>query len=241
MPKNKFEGIYRDLKRRIEDGTYMIRDLIPSENVLAEEFSCSRNTVRNAIDLLAENGYVQTIHGQGSRVIYLPQTVSDHQRAGFETYREAFRQGDVDLKTRVLLFEETTVPLEKAYELALPAGEPVYHIERLRIIDGEPQVIEHNWFLRSIARGLTKEIAEESIYGYLEDELNVHIVTLKRLITMERANEQDEAEMDLGGFNCVTASHNFVFDDQGILFESTIGRHNPSSISIVQVSRRQRR
>ena len=39
-------------------------------------------------------------------------------------------------------------------------------------------------FLKSVAKDLTKEIAEKSIYDYLENTLGVSIVTSKRIMTV---------------------------------------------------------
>ena len=48
MPKAKYEGIYRSIKKRIEAQDYPYQSLLPSENTLIEEYDCSRNTVRRA-------------------------------------------------------------------------------------------------------------------------------------------------------------------------------------------------
>ena len=48
MPKAIFEGIYRDLKGKIQEGTYSYQKLLPSEGELTAEYGCSRNTLRRA-------------------------------------------------------------------------------------------------------------------------------------------------------------------------------------------------
>ena len=72
MPKAKYEGIYRSIKKRIEAQDYPYQSLLPSENTLIEEYDCSRNTVRRAIAELTADGYVQAMQGRGVRVIYQP-------------------------------------------------------------------------------------------------------------------------------------------------------------------------
>ena len=56
MPKAKYEGIYRSIKKRIEAQDYPYQSLLPSENTLIEEYDCSRNTVRRAIAELIADG-----------------------------------------------------------------------------------------------------------------------------------------------------------------------------------------
>lgn len=46
--------------------------------------------------------------------------------------------------------------------------------------------------MKSVAKDLTKEIAEKSIYDYLENTLGVSIVTSKRIMTVEKMTEIDE-------------------------------------------------
>ena len=49
MPRSIYESIYRDLKLKIEDGTYEYQEMLPSEHSLIQVYDCSRNTVRRAI------------------------------------------------------------------------------------------------------------------------------------------------------------------------------------------------
>ena len=74
MPKCKYDVIYKDLKRRLEEGEYPHGELLPSENTLIGVYGCSRNTLRRAISCLVTDGYVQTMQGKGVRNIYLPAT-----------------------------------------------------------------------------------------------------------------------------------------------------------------------
>ena len=62
MPQAKFDTIFRELRERVEDGTYAFQSFLPSENTLTAEFDCSRNTVRRAI---ARNGklYIDDVDG----------------------------------------------------------------------------------------------------------------------------------------------------------------------------------
>ncbi|MGO1035473.1 GntR family transcriptional regulator, partial [Clostridioides difficile] len=53
MGRAKYYDIYIDLKNRIENKEYLYQDLLPSEYKLIEEYSCSRNTIRRAIQELA--------------------------------------------------------------------------------------------------------------------------------------------------------------------------------------------
>ena len=69
MPKAIYEGIYREIRSRIINGTYAFQEMLPTEAELTAEFGCTRNTVRRALGMLADGMFVQPIHGKGVRVI----------------------------------------------------------------------------------------------------------------------------------------------------------------------------
>ena len=56
------------LRRRIMDGKLAPRMPIPSEPHLTEEFGVARDTVRKAVAILRQEGYVHTVRGMGTFV-----------------------------------------------------------------------------------------------------------------------------------------------------------------------------
>ncbi|MDF5758781.1 GntR family transcriptional regulator [Spongiactinospora sp. TRM90649] len=60
--------LYRELRRRIEDGRYRERMPIPSLRQLDQEFPVSRGTIVKVVTLLAEEGFVRPIRGRGTYV-----------------------------------------------------------------------------------------------------------------------------------------------------------------------------
>ena len=75
---------------------------------------------------------------------------------------------------------------------------------------------------------LTEEIAQGSLYRYLEEEQGMVIVTSKRTITVEPVTGADRKWLDLGEYNCVAVVSNQVYNSQGVMFEYTQSRHVPS-------------
>ena len=56
------------LRQRIREGKLAPRMPIPSEPHLTEEFGVARDTVRKAVAILREQGYVHTVRGMGTFV-----------------------------------------------------------------------------------------------------------------------------------------------------------------------------
>lgn len=81
VSKPLYEMIYQDLKRDIQNGTYVIGARIPSEKELAEKYQVSRITPKRSLEKLTEEGLVVRHVGRGSFVsggelegeLFLPQ------------------------------------------------------------------------------------------------------------------------------------------------------------------------
>ena len=241
MPKAKYDEIYLDLKRAVENGTYSYGSLLPSENTLITRYDCSRNTIRRALAGLGEDGYVQSIHGKGVRVIYQPSERAPFRVGGIESFHETARRNRLNVVTKVVRFEEAVVDQRTAEESGFPAGEQVYNILRVRYLDGKPLILDYNLFLKSLVPGLTAEIAERSIYAYIEQELGMQIVTSKRTITVEHASAEDKRLLVLGDYNCLAVVTGQTFNADGLLFEYTQSRHQPDYFSFHDTATRKKK
>lgn len=103
----------------------------------------------------------------------------------------------------------------------------MYYLQRLHYLDEKALIINHNYFLKSVVTNLTKEIAEHSIYEYLENELHISIVTSKRIMTVEKMTEIDEKYLELKDYNCLAVVSSQTYNSDGVMFEYTQSRHRP--------------
>jgi len=71
----QYRKVYEALRSQIENGTYIPGDLLPSENELSGLFELARPTVRNALDRLVSDGFIQKQQGKGSIVTGKPKGV----------------------------------------------------------------------------------------------------------------------------------------------------------------------
>ena len=97
--------IYSDILNRIIEGEYKEGERLPTEHMLAERFSTSRPTVREALAQLRADGIIATRHGSGTTVMRRPdpdvrrfaplETLSDIRRC-YE-YRVVVESGAASL------------------------------------------------------------------------------------------------------------------------------------------------
>lgn len=229
MPKTKYEEIYKDLKNKIESDEFAYQELLPSEHSLVHTYGCSRNTIRRALGRLVSDGYVQTMQGKGVRNIYRPIEQTAFTIGEIESFRESARRNGQTAATKVLLFMEITADEAVSKRTSFPVGSRLFYLQRLHYLDGIPLILNHNYFLQSCVPGLTKEIAEGSIYDYLEHTLHMTIVNSKRIMTVEKITEIDEKYLKLNveDYNCMAVVSSFTYNSEGIMFEFTQSRHRP--------------
>ena len=63
-----YRSIYKDLKKKIIDGVYKIDDCLPTEDELTKQYFTSRITIKKAMQLLVQEGYVIRYPGRGTFV-----------------------------------------------------------------------------------------------------------------------------------------------------------------------------
>lgn len=240
MPKAKFETIYKDLKQKIEGQEYPYQELLPSENTMVNIYDCSRNTIRRAVAELIEQGYVQSLHGKGIRVIYQPVDQTTFTIGGIESFKESAIRNQRNTHTKVVQFAEITADQRIAGRTGFPVGSELYYIQRVRYLEEKALILDINMFLKSTVPGLTKEIAERSIYEYIENELGMAIITSKRRMTVERATEIDEKYLELNDYNCLAVITSQTYNADGVMFEYTRSRHRPDYFCFQDTATRKR-
>lgn len=240
MPAKKYSTIYEDLKNKIEKGVYKMQSCLPTEYALVEMYGCSRNTIRRAVQELSGIGYVQSIHGKGVVVIYQNTARSDFSIGVIESLKEAAGRNGVEYHTKVLVFSEFVVDEHLHRRLGFAVGEEVFYLQRVRYFDNIPVILDNNWFLKSVVPGLTEEIAADSVYAYMEDELGQTIVTARRTISIEKASEIDHQYLDLGDYDCLAVVSSQTFNADGIMFEYTESRHRPDRFKFSTIAVRQK-
>ncbi|QPF84452.1 GntR family transcriptional regulator [Bradyrhizobium genosp. L] len=110
----RYRDIATGLTKDIRLGTYAVGNLLPTETELMASFKASRQTVREALRILIEQGLIVRRAGLGSVVIaseppvlftHSVKSLGEWLRYSNETYREVVNSGDIvaDRKLAALL------------------------------------------------------------------------------------------------------------------------------------------
>ena len=223
----KYLDIYRELRERIETDIYPKGSTLPSEYQLVEEYGCSRNTIRRAIRGLAEDGYVQSVQGKGVVVLRRAIVQSEFTIGRIESMREAAERNGMTYYTKVISLEDDIIDKEHSKLTGFAPGTHVWIVRRVRYLDGEALILDTNWLDQSIVPEFSPELAEKSLYDYLEKDLGINIVTSLRRFTVDKCRRDDYQHLKLGDYNCVALVSCRTFNNEGVQFEYTESRHRP--------------
>ena len=236
MRKNKFKNIYEELAQKMKDGTFQPGELIPSENELAAQYETSRETIRKALTLLSQNGYIQKLRGKGS--VVLDTNRASFPISGLVSFKELADQMSGNVQTIVEEFTLIRPDRYLQHQLQCSPKEDVWKAIRIRSFNGERVILDKDFLLKKHIPALTKEICGQSIYAFIEQELGLTISFAKKEITVEPCTDEDEAFLDTNGFTHVVVVRNYVYLDDVSLFQFTESRHRPDKFRFVDFARR---
>ncbi len=176
---------------RITAGEWQEGDRLPPERQLCREFDVSRSTLRQALGELEERGLISRHQGRGTFVtrprLQLPIE-------GVFSIRDAMEAYGMTMSTRVLNVEVIEASRQLAADLACLPGDKVVYIERLRIGDGEPMVLDTAHLRADLFPGLeTVDLEHRSLYEVLGSDYGRTVVeaqeTLEPVILTPRECE----------------------------------------------------
>ncbi|WP_050181589.1 trehalose operon repressor [Domibacillus robiginosus] len=236
MKTNKYKRIYEELAEKMKQGVFQPGELIPSEHELAASYETSRETIRKALTLLSQNGYIQKLRGKGS--VVLDTSRASFPFSGLVSFKELAEGLSGTIYTNV---EELTLIRPEPYlqhQLQCSAKEDIWKVTRTRVFNEERIILDKDFLLKKNVPTLTREICEQSIYAYLEKELDLTISFARKEITVEPCTKEDLSLLHMNGFSYIVVVRNYVYLDNANLFQYTESRHRPDKFRFVDFARR---
>ncbi|WP_173918416.1 trehalose operon repressor [Halobacillus sp. Marseille-Q1614] len=234
--KNKFILIYNDLVQKIQQGEFKAGDTLPSEHDLSEQFSTSRETLRKALNLLSQNGYIQKVRGKGS--VVLDHSKFEFPVSGLTSFKELSEQLGQDFKTIAHEVYLETADNQLKTRLNCSTGLKIWKVTRSRMINGERIILDKDYIRADIVPELTKTIVENSLYEYFEEELGLEISFAKKEIVVEPVSDEDKEHLDVKDHSQVVVIRSYVYLADATLFQYTESRHRPDKFQFVDFARR---
>lgn len=146
----KFEQIKQFVRQQIESGQWPENSRVPSENQLAEQFSCSRMTARRALQELSDLGVLVRTQGLGT---FVAQLKSQSSMMAIRNIADEIDERGHDYSVVVCELSEQPVDQESAIILGLKQGDIVYSSVLIHLENGLPVQLEHRLVNPALAPG----------------------------------------------------------------------------------------
>jgi len=155
----KYEQTYRAVLARLKSGRYPVGGRLPTEKELAEQFAVSRVTVRRALEMLVQDGYVESRQGSGYTVL----TLSPASDTCLTSFTDAMLRAGHEPTSRLLEIGEVAAgdPARDTLPAEMQA-EALTRISRLRLVDGRPRMLVETYAPSALVAGARPEDFPES-------------------------------------------------------------------------------
>ena len=222
--ETKYKAIYDEIKSRIVNHAYQQNQKIPDELSLCKEFNCSRMTMKKALDLLVQEGFIYRKRGLGSFVMSnhidsVKFTLQERELLGLT------KSSQRKISSKVLEFTLLFANEKIAQILNIHPNDPIYHILRLRTINQQPYVLEKTYMSTTLIPGINLNILDNSIYDYIEHDLHYKIASAKKTTRADISNELDHKYLKLKENEPVLEIEQIAYLDNGVPFEYSFSRH----------------
>lgn len=234
---HKYDLISKDIRKKIVEGDYPINSQLPFEKDIMEQYNVSRITAKRAYDILVEEGLVVKIRGKGTFV----KNMDDRSALLFMRTRQfmgfSSNNKNQEIDTTVVSFNVELPQPDICDRLKINKNDWVYHFTRVRHRDQDPVVIEYTTMPMALIPNLTQEIAEASIYAYVEGELGFKIKSAHRIITSRMPYDTEKELLNIGDIPVVNVEE-ITYLDNGSPFSYTLNVHSSEHFSYVSIANR---
>ncbi|MFQ5847712.1 MAG: GntR family transcriptional regulator [Candidatus Methylomirabilales bacterium] len=163
------------LKEEILSGAYRPGTPFPPETALGAQYGVSRGTVRQALAELKREGFLRRTRGKGTFVT----AASKFEQSLLKFYsfgREMLHRG-LSPYSKILERAVERPPPWVAERLHVRPKARVLRLSRLRLVQGEPYILETLWLVKELCPGLVREDLENiPLYDLLEQRYGLFVV-----------------------------------------------------------------
>jgi GntR family transcriptional regulator len=205
----KYLRIHRELSDRIASGQWPAGSPLPSQQQLAAHFGVSIMTLRQALQLLADDGLIQTRHGAGT---YVAARYA-YDLGGLRSFAADLGAQDAGVTTELLAAGTVTPPADVAARLGAP-GE-VLRLRRLRLAGGRPLIVQTSYLpaaLNSVVG--SEDLGLRGLYTILAEH-GMAIARADETITPAALDPRDARDLGRPSSSLALLSHRVSFTAAG--------------------------
>lgn len=174
------------LKEDIQNGKYLIAELLPTEPELEKKYNVSRTTVRRAMELLRQEGLVEVKQGRGTMVLDF-RTKQDLNKVTSVT--ESLKRKGYIVRTKSMYIDIIPATEELSKELQVAQGDLLARVQRIQLANEKPIVIMKNYIPYDKVPNIEQFTNKFSaLYQFLEEQYRIEIDAAKDKIFAKSAD-----------------------------------------------------
>lgn len=208
MASKIYEKIVEDIQEKIYKGIYTPGGMLPSENNLCKEHNASRVTVRKALSILYERGFLYSVPGKGH---FIRKPTNDSHILHFNEFDLLKDKADkiTLLGVRIILPTE-----EVMKKLEVNETRNIVEIRRLFSAKREPLAYDVKYLPYNKKQPLVEEVIQYATFPELVS-INAPLYCQKKelIISSRTANEEEQKLLHVGqGYSLLVVEQKLLSD-----------------------------
>ncbi|MFC6324067.1 GntR family transcriptional regulator [Companilactobacillus baiquanensis] len=208
--------IHNRIRKEIELGKWTVGERIPSERQLAEDFSVSRMTLRQAIQTLVDEGILQRQVGSGT---YVASSKVQEKMSGTTSFTEITEGQGKKPSSKTVSYHTADPSMSEIEKLQLSDGEQILRMERIRYADKQPICFEVTTIPIKIVDNLDKNDITSSLYKALEDKAGLKLGSASQTVSAMLASEKIATLLNVKRGSAILRLRQITTLDDGRPFE----------------------
>lgn len=182
-----YQQLYELLRARIARGELKPGDMLPPEMQLTAQYGAGRVTVRQALDLLVQDGLIYRERARGT---FVAHPTVEQNLVRIVSFTQDMQQRNLRASTKILDSELAPASAELAEKLHIQTGDELARLERLRLADHEPMSVEESFLVHRYCPNILKKhnYAAYPLRDALERDYSLRLVRANQVIHAVAAN-----------------------------------------------------
>lgn len=211
----KYQQIANEIENYIYNNDLPQGTKLPTVENFASKYNVSKSTIVKALESLVLKGMIYQVQGSGIFVRRRNRTgyINFNVLSGFTNNLKESK-----ITSKVLDFNIIKADSKIADLLECNLNDEIYRIKRIRYINNEIMCYEESYYKKSIVPYLTKEIAEGSIFEYLNNALNLNIGFSDRYLNVIKLDKSISNLLELNIDDPAMSVSEQIYLTSGLMF-----------------------
>lgn len=214
----KYTQLYDILVEKISSGEWKPHDRMPTEKELCQRYNLSRITVRDALQLLAKDGYIYKRQGKGTFVAV--QRI-EQKLTKFYSLREEIKAKGMTPTNKILSFKQIPAVGKVQESLKLSDTSSVYELIRCLYAEDIPYAVETTYIPVNLYPEMTLEMIETN--GLYKTMQSFNIIPQRAIENLKAVpiNREDALLLGVKAFDTAIQIERTTFSHSSIIEYTT--------------------